>query len=107
MDEAELEDWYAQAREKLEEQAMAALQKGDARAQQRFDAEYRKLILDYQRRQQAIYAGEKRSERIQKPIARMRNAIADWSRRPGIWASAQRKRFQKWWFDRKVRRLLR
>lgn len=108
MDELELEDWYAQEREKLEEVVMKALQdnKHPDAAEVTFNKKYRALIKTYQEKQQTLFNKEQRSKKIAKPIARIREQITLIQQTPGFWFQRKKKEYQKWRFDRKVKRIL-
>jgi hypothetical protein len=108
MDDAELDDWFTEEREKLEERFLYAVQenKGPERAKVAFERKYRSLIAKYQREQQAIYDHKRRSEAIQAPITKWKARIAEKQDDLGLWWAARKTAVRKWFFDRKVRRIL-
>jgi anti-sigma-K factor RskA len=110
MEEAELEDWFSSRRDALEEEFLTVLNAQGADAQEgekRFDAQYRALIAQYQRRSQQIAAGAQRTERMQRPWRAIRARIDERIHAAKEWTARQKIALRKRLFDRKVRRLLR
>jgi hypothetical protein len=108
MEEAELEEWFNTQKEKLESEVYAALQanKETEKAKVLFDKKYRALIAELQRRENAIYQKGLRSERIRAPIQKFQARWESITQPIKAWPKAQKMRFKKWRFERKIRKIL-
>jgi hypothetical protein len=104
MEESELDDWFNEQKEQLEEKFYAS--KDPVKAKQEFDSAYKKLILNFQKKQEAIYDHKRRIAALQAPIARQREHMRLFFSRIGDWFSARRQAMKKWMFDQKIKRIL-
>jgi hypothetical protein len=113
MEESDIDEWFSEEKERLEERFYAALnaskstEKAKDNAKKRFDKDYRALIATLQKKQLDLYERKRRVAAIHAPIdkamARMRLA----SMRVTQWSAAKKEAVKKWFFDKKVRRILR
>lgn len=104
MDDAELDDWFGQEKDRLEDRFYA--EKDTTKAKEQFDRDYRKLLAAYQRKQEDIYAHQRRHAALQKPIRRWKEA---WHLRVAMargWFEERKLAVRKWLFDRKIKRIL-
>jgi hypothetical protein len=106
MEESELDDWFNEQKEMLEERFYAEAQKDVAAAKAHFDKDYKKLIREFQEKQVKIYEHKERAARLQKPIARSRELMRLRTQAVKQWWRQMRLDVKKWRFDRKIRRIL-
>jgi hypothetical protein len=108
-EEAELEEWFTERREQLEESLLTSLQEGhdSERAKARFDRAYRAAIAGYQRQQQRIYERRRREAAARHPIARIRERVALLQERMAAAWERRKSAVRQWFFERKIRRILR
>ena len=108
MEESELDEWFNEQKELLEERVAAGLQgKDPVRAKHEFDAKYKALIVEFQKRQEQIYESKERSIRLQKPVARAKERFATLIKRIADDYKNRKLIIKKWFFDRKIRRIVR
>jgi bisphosphoglycerate-dependent phosphoglycerate mutase len=108
MEESELDEWFNEQREKLEEKVYADINgKNPQRAKEEFDKRYRALIAEFQKKQAQIYESKERSARMQKPIAAVKlNLGLAWQACTGPFRR-MKPAIKKWFFERKIRKILR
>lgn len=106
MEEPEIDEWFSEEKERLEERFYAEAQKDVAKAKERFDHDYRKLILNFQAKQEQSYDAAKRKAALQKPLARFKERRRLAAEAVRQWWQQRTLALKKWWFDRKVRRII-
>ncbi len=109
MEEQELDEWFADARDALEAAYYkgAEARKDPEQLRQAFEAGLRKLLADYQDRQAKIYAQARRRAALQKPLVRYRVWRDERQAAMREWWTRTETGVRAWWFHRKIRRLLR
>jgi hypothetical protein len=106
MEEQELDEWFNEQKERLEERFYAEAEKDVAKAKARFDKDYQLLIRQFQQKQGALYDQKARAARLHKPVDRMRERWRLTISEVRQWIAAKRLAVKKWRFDRKIRRIL-
>jgi len=108
MEEQELDEWFTEQREKLEARFYAVLNenKESTKEKERFEKDYQELILEFQKRQMALYAQQKRLAALQAPMARWSSQHALLQTQLENWWAGRKAAYKKWRFDRKIRRIL-
>jgi hypothetical protein len=109
MEESELEEWFSESREKLEERYFAAVTAGKdtEKAKLEFDKGYRSLIAGFQERQAQLYEHKLRAAALKAPFARVRDRVRLFFKRIGDRWRNRGHPIRKWLFERKIRRILR
>ncbi len=108
MDEMELDDWFGEEREKLETTYMAGAEKRAEPEKLRaaFDKAFKELVAHYQKKQEQIYAAQRRQAAIQKPIARFKeNRDLAIRVMKDEWTLLVA-RIKTWFFHQKIKRIL-
>jgi len=106
MDEQELEEWFHEQKEALEEAFQKAVQEhlnDPEHVKASYDTKYRKLIATYQKKEEQLYVHEQRMAAINKPATRFFTWMRETRQRPGRWFRKQKKTIGKWLFDIKFR----
>jgi ppGpp synthetase/RelA/SpoT-type nucleotidyltranferase len=106
MEESELDEWFTQERERLEERFYAQALKDSVAAKERFDRDYKALITTFQHKQAQIYDAQMRSEHIHAPIARVRERVRRFLHPIKKIPRRIKRRITTWFFERKMRRIL-
>lgn len=106
MEESELDEWFNEQKELLEERFYQRAAKDSLKAKEEFDVAYKKLIVNFQQSQQDIYAKQKRNAALQKPIARARERINLFFTSISMWFSVKRESVKRWFFEQKIKRIL-
>jgi hypothetical protein len=104
MEDSEVDDWFNEQKEKLEEKFYAS--KDQVKAKEEFDVAYRKLILGLQQKQEAIYEHKMRMAAMQAPIGRIRDKTKLFFASIGVWFTLKKQAVKKWFFDQKIKRIL-
>jgi hypothetical protein len=104
VEESELDEWFGEQKERLEEEFYAS--KDQVKAKERFDHKYRKLITDYQHKQLSIYEGKMRAARLKAPFVKLAERKKMILGRIGLWFTMRKQAVKKWFFDQKVKRIL-
>ena len=108
MEDSELDDWFTEEREKLEEKVYLGLQgKNPIKAKEDFDKQYRALILEFQKKEQQIFDSRERNAKIQAPIRHAKERMSLFFKKIQSWLAAQKLAIKKWFFDRKIRKIVR
>lgn len=109
MDDAELDEWFNEEREKLETVLFEALlnNKNAEQARLVFDKKYRKLIAQLQKKQDQNYDHARRMVKIQKPIDKIKAIFENTTTTISIWWTKVREAVRRWFFERKIKRILR
>ena len=113
MDEAEIDERFSAQKENLEERFYAVLNDQKAseakrqKAKERFEKDYRALIEDLQKQQYALYLRQKRAVAMRAPFLRITEHMSLWRASCKQWFTSRKQAVKKWFFDRKVRRILR
>jgi CRISPR/Cas system CMR subunit Cmr6 (Cas7 group RAMP superfamily) len=106
MEESEVDDWFNEQKEMLEERFAAESQKDLYKAKDRFDKDYKRLLLEFQKRHGKVYDQKLRQARMQKPIARFRERKRLLVESTDLWFTERKLAIKKWFFDQRVKRIL-
>jgi hypothetical protein len=106
-DETEIDDWFDEEKERLEERFHTEFMRNPERAKSRFDREYRALIIALQKKHIALYEHQLRMAKLKKPFTRMKMEVHARLDLVPPWWDARVLAVKKWWFDRKFKRILR
>jgi hypothetical protein len=113
MEESEIDDWFNEQKEKLEEKVyliMNAQPRNEAKmakAKEQFDKEYRALILQLQQKHEKLYDQKLRSAKLKAPFVRLSERWSLFLVQVKRWFTEKHLAIKKWLFDRKIKRILR
>ena len=108
VEETELDEGFAEARERLERGYFAAVTQGKDpdKVKLVFDREYKSLIVELQKRQAQLYESRRRNAALKAPFARYASGLKLVFKRLSDKWDNRGHPIKKWRFERKIKRIL-
>lgn len=106
MEESELDEWFNEEKEKLEERFYLEAEKDVYKAKDHFDKDYQTLIKLFQQKHDKLYDQQVRAAKMRKPIERFQAKIELKKMLTKQWINEKKLAVKKWIFDQKIKRIL-
>lgn len=107
MDEQDLDDWFNAEQDRLEKNALSALNQNQSGATETFDEEHRKLIAKYQKKKDTLQRKQQMRKRIEIPIEEFRQSVREKKRAFKKKCREKQDDIRKWLFNKRFKRLIR
>ncbi|MBR9692474.1 hypothetical protein GOV07_00935 [Candidatus Woesearchaeota archaeon] len=107
IDDADIDEWFQMEKERLSDRLTAELDKGAdfAKVRAKFDKDYQKLFVEYEKKFIIAEKTIARRERVQRPVKRFRAWREGKKKACALWWKLKKEHFKKWRFEREYRRL--